>query len=130
MALSPEQTQILLYYLKQAQSSQTPYLALNEAEQIVFATLLAHPALDKALLASVLPPGVVLANLKRLQEQHPNYNSYNGYPLYYRDMPFSCCDCGQAQIWSAAQQKWWYEEAGGSLHATAIRCRPCRQNKA
>lgn len=59
------------------------------------------------------------------------YNSY-GLPDFVRrgryvDRPFDCCDCGSRQVWTAAQQKWWYETAHGSLYSTAVRCRACRQ---
>lgn len=61
----------------------------------------------------------------------PN-NSY-GYELhefvargYYLPVPFSCKDCGVAGVWSEASQKFWYEEVGGDVFTTAIRCRPCR----
>ena len=58
------------------------------------------------------------------------YNSY-GSPLfvslgYYLDYPFRCRDCGQAQVWRAAQQKWWFEVAKGQVNSTAVRCRSCR----
>jgi hypothetical protein len=56
-------------------------------------------------------------------------NSYSAPPAYYRSRPFTCKDCGVEEIWTAAQQKWWYEEAGGYFFATAIRCRPCRQQE-
>lgn len=44
----------------------------------------------------------------------------------YLDLPFICIACGEAQVWSAARQKWWYEVAKGDLFSTAKRCRPCR----
>jgi len=53
-------------------------------------------------------------------------NTYDSPPEYYYDMEFTCRDCGSAEIWKAAQQKWWYEEAGGYFFATAVRCRECR----
>ncbi len=53
-------------------------------------------------------------------------NSYDTAPEYYYDLEFSCQDCGVEENWTAAQQKWWYEEAGGYVFATAIRCRACR----
>ena len=59
-----------------------------------------------------------------LSQQAAN-NSY-GPPLYYRDREFNCVDCGQPQVWTATQQKWWYEVAKGSIYSTAIRCRACR----
>src|SRR6266498_4685379 len=30
---------------------------------------------------------------------------------YYLDVPFVCQSCGAHQVWTAAQQKWWYEVA-------------------
>ncbi|MBD2073225.1 zinc-ribbon domain containing protein [Phormidium sp. FACHB-592] len=45
---------------------------------------------------------------------------------YYLDRPFVCQDCGVRAIWTASQQKWWYEVAKGGVWTTAIRCRPCR----
>lgn len=58
-------------------------------------------------------------------------NSY-GHPLnlergWYEDHPFRCRDCGAEQLWTAEQQKWWYETVRGSVYAIAVRCRPCRQ---
>lgn len=46
---------------------------------------------------------------------------------WYRDEPFHCRDCGKLEIWTAQQQKWWYEVAKGSVHQVATRCRSCRK---
>lgn len=46
---------------------------------------------------------------------------------YYVDLPFSCVDCGKADVWTATQQKWWYEVAKGYAFTTATRCRACRR---
>ncbi len=48
---------------------------------------------------------------------------------YYVDRAFSCCDCGAECVWTAEQQRWWYETLGGSQYAVAKRCRPCRQRE-
>jgi hypothetical protein len=48
---------------------------------------------------------------------------------YYQDRPFRCRDCGKAEVWTATQQQWWYEEAQGDVWTTAIRCRACRQQE-
>ncbi|HUY87558.1 MAG TPA: zinc-ribbon domain-containing protein [Pirellulales bacterium] len=58
-------------------------------------------------------------------KQAPN-NSYVG-RSYYEDLPFVCEDCGKAEVWTARQQKWWYEVAKGSIYSTAKRCRACRK---
>jgi DNA-directed RNA polymerase subunit M/transcription elongation factor TFIIS len=47
-------------------------------------------------------------------------------PEFYRDLPFVCRDCGKDEVWTARQQKWWYEVAAGEIETTAIRCRECR----
>ena len=56
-------------------------------------------------------------------------NTYSSPPEYYYDIEFNCQDCGKHQIWTAAQQKWWFEEAGGYFFAGAIRCRSCRKDE-
>ncbi|HEY9601041.1 MAG TPA: zinc-ribbon domain containing protein [Allocoleopsis sp.] len=48
---------------------------------------------------------------------------------YYIDIPFTCKDCGKREVWSASQQKWWYEVAKGGVWTTARRCHPCRQRE-
>ena len=48
---------------------------------------------------------------------------------YYMDRPFTCRDCRQEQVWTASQQKWWYEIAGGPLFTEASRCRVCRRKE-
>ena len=54
-------------------------------------------------------------------------NTWGLLPSFYIDSPFVCKDCGAHEIWTAKQQKWWYEIAGGLLGATtAVRCRSCR----
>src|SRR5947209_7593740 len=67
------------------------------------------------------PSGRIPANLS---EQAPN-NSYDP-PRFYEDREFACVDCGKHEVWTAEQQKWWYEVAKGSIYSGAIRCRECR----
>ncbi len=31
-----------------------------------------------------------------------------------RDRPFRCKDCGVDELWTAAQQRWWYEVGRGA----------------
>lgn len=57
--------------------------------------------------------------------QQAQNNSYNP-PLFYEDIEFTCRDCGVEEVWTAEQQKWWYEVAKGSIYSGAIRCRECR----
>ena len=48
---------------------------------------------------------------------------------YYQDRPFRCKDCGVDEIWTAAQQRWWFEEAQGDVWTVAVRCRACRASE-
>ncbi len=48
---------------------------------------------------------------------------------HYCGVLFSCVDCGKEELWTAGQQKWWYEVAKGDLWTTARRCRTCRRRK-
>jgi hypothetical protein len=50
-------------------------------------------------------------------------------PDYYCDTLFTCRDCGERDLWTAKQQKRWYEEQGGEIEAIAIRCRACRRKE-
>lgn len=61
------------------------------------------------------------------------YNSY-GTPRFvrrghYEDAPFTCTGCGAAQVWTARQQKWWYEVAKGYVYSAAKYCRVCRHRE-
>lgn len=54
-------------------------------------------------------------------------NTYATLPAFYVDTIFTCRDCGEEQVWTAKQQKWWYEERLGPIDSTAVRCLPCRR---
>lgn len=54
-------------------------------------------------------------------------NTVGALPEVYLDAPFVCRDCGETQVWTAKQQKWWYEVALGSIDSRAVRCLPCRR---
>jgi Probable zinc-ribbon domain len=67
------------------------------------------------------------------EESLAPYKSY-GAPAfvmrgYYEDVPFRCRGCGRDEIWTATQQKWWYEVAKGYVYSTAKWCRPCRKKE-
>lgn len=61
-------------------------------------------------------------------EQVPN-NSESAAPTYYVDTPFTCVDCGDDDVWTAGEQKWYYEVVKGSLYAGASRCLTCRRQR-
>ena len=56
--------------------------------------------------------------------KHAPHNSYS--PLFwYEDKEYTCADCGQAQVWTAKEQHWWYEVAKALIYTQATRCRSC-----
>ena len=69
-----------------------------------------------------LPPGAVAADTS----QQVPINTYGLPKTFYVDVAFKCEDCGSDEVWTAKDQKWFYEVAKGSLHKTAVRCRECR----
>ena len=77
----------------------------------------------------VRPPGTAPVNPELLAP----YNSYGApkfvYQGYYTDLPFQCTGCGKEEIWTATQQKWWYEVAKGYVYSTAKHCRACRRRE-
>jgi hypothetical protein len=80
-------------------------------------------------IRSSTTPGAVPVNVDSLA---PN-TSY-GVPIfvergYYLDVPFTCGDCGKEEVWTATQQKWWYEVAKGYVYSGATRCRTCRRGE-
>lgn len=53
-------------------------------------------------------------------------STYGPLPLFYVDKPFSCQDCKAVEIWTAKNQKWWFEIVKGNIDSTAINCLSCR----
>ena len=56
-------------------------------------------------------------------------NTYGALPEFYVDRAFACVTCGKREIWRAADQKWYYEEARGHIDAKAVRCHDCRVSR-
>ncbi|QNK69411.1 zinc-ribbon domain containing protein [Variovorax sp. PAMC26660] len=54
-------------------------------------------------------------------------NTYGPLPTFYAAQPFVCCDCGAQEVWTAKQQKWWYETVHGHIESRAVRCLACRR---
>jgi len=69
-----------------------------------------------------MPKGAVAADLS---QQAPN-NSFAP-PFFYSDQEFTCYDCGAEEVWTAAQQKWYFEVLKAPIYGRAKRCRACRQ---
>lgn len=70
-------------------------------------------------------PSAIAADHSRLG----HINTYGSLPEFYVDRPFTCRRCGKREIWRAADQKWYYEEAKGHIDAQAVECHDCRTRK-
>ncbi|GHU11381.1 hypothetical protein FACS1894185_4530 [Betaproteobacteria bacterium] len=46
---------------------------------------------------------------------------------FYCDTPYICRTCGEVKIWTAPQQKYWFEEKQGRSDSTAVYCPECRE---
>ena len=46
---------------------------------------------------------------------------------FYYDTPYICRTCGEVKIWTALQQKYWFEEKKGRSDTSAIYCLECRE---
>ena len=68
------------------------------------------------------PAEAIAANWNALAHN----NTYGPLPHFYVDLAFRCAGCGSDELWTAKQQKWWYEIAKGDINSTAKYCRKCR----
>ena len=74
-----------------------------------------------------LPEGMPRGALPADQALLLHDNTYGPRPRFYVNRSFTCIDCGKREVWTAADQKWWYEEAQGKIASQASRCRDCRR---
>jgi hypothetical protein len=74
--------------------------------------------------ANAILKGAIAANHELLR--HMNYSNVIA---WYIDQPFTCRDCGIAELWKATDQKRYVEIWGGHTDARAVRCRACRRKE-
>jgi hypothetical protein len=48
-------------------------------------------------------------------------------PVCFRDQPFICRDCGEACVWEAESQRWYFETFSAPYYEHPVRCRVCRR---
>ena len=73
--------------------------------------------LDPALK---LPRGAIIADTSK-------HNAGYGVLDFYIDITLDCTDCGKAFVFSATEQKYWYEELRFNIASVPIRCAVCRK---
>jgi hypothetical protein len=75
------------------------------------------------------PDRVPMGALPADQGKLAHDGTYGPRPRFYVDEPFTCVDCGREEVWTAADQKWWYEDAKGKIATRANRCLACRRKR-
>ena len=70
-----------------------------------------------------IPSGAIPADISK---QTPAYFSVR---YYYRDHEFTCTKCGTTEIWTAQEQKWYFEEIKAHPRSVAKYCRKCRKQR-
>ena len=77
-----------------------------------------------------------MAERKRQHRQHvipanpseQQANNSRSAPREYRDKKVPCSGCGKRLLWTAEQQRYWYEEMKASVYAPInLRCENCRK---
>lgn len=74
----------------------------------------------KIVAGLIIPDGAIAADRDK-----------QGYPAgfspryYYRDVAYTCRGCGKEEVWTAQQQKRYYEDQKGNIYNEATWCHDC-----
>ena len=85
-------------------------------------------AARRELLERALKEGVVAIADRHVLAAH-NATAYELLPSFYRNLSCTCATCGAPYVWTAKQQKWWYEVALGAIYCGASGCASCRRKR-
>ena len=72
-----------------------------------------------------LPRGAVRGNPERQNYCHAHHPP----KYFYLDETNTCVQCGQEFVFTAEEQKFWYETLQFNFDSIAIRCRDCRKQR-
>jgi hypothetical protein len=78
--------------------------------------------------ADEIPDDAIPAGVEYIQRTRSSYSLHHR-PPYYRDIEFRCQNCGRQNVWTADDQRHWYEQLRGSPYGTAKRCSECRRKR-
>lgn len=70
-----------------------------------------------------VPKGAIAADLS---QQTPSFFQVR---RFNRDKQFTCNDCGAAEVWTAEEQKWYFEEIKAHPASKPVRCAMCRKKR-
>ena len=72
-----------------------------------------------------IPEGVLAADLS----QQATRGGYSGIRYFYKDVEFICKGCGKKDVWTAEQQKRYYEDQKGNIYNEATWCHDCHTKR-
>ncbi len=75
-----------------------------------------------------VPVDAIPASLEVIARWRSGYSTFSRAP-FFRDIHFTCDDCGRKSIWTAQEQRHWYEVLHGSPYSEARRCSECRRKR-
>ena len=75
-----------------------------------------------------VPSDAIPASVEVIARWRSSYSTFHRDP-FYRDILFTCEDCGRESVWSAQDQRHWYEVLNGSPYSEARRCSECRKKR-
>jgi hypothetical protein len=75
-----------------------------------------------------VPDDAIPASLEVIARWRSSCSTFSRAP-FYRDIDFTCEDCGRKSVWSAQDQRRWYEVLHGSPYSEARRCSECRRRR-
>src|SRR4051812_3079183 len=78
--------------------------------------------------ADEIPDDAIPASVDYIKWTRSSYSLFHR-PPYYRDVEFRCEDCGRQSVWTADDQRHWYEQLHGSPYSTAKLCSDCRRKR-
>ena len=86
-----------------------------------------------ARIGQALPSGRAVCAADRVMADRSvlalHNNTCGPLPTFYVSHTYHCRDCGVECVWTAQQQKWWFENLHGSVGSRAVRCLACRRTR-
>jgi len=76
--------------------------------------------------AGEIPTGSIPVALDVIHSWKGSYSLAHKKP-YYQDASFVCENCKKSFVWTAQQQRHWFEVLHGSPYSKATRCSECRK---
>ena len=71
-----------------------------------------------------IPKGALSAN-----PDNQDHGRGNAVKFYYKDIPYTCAGCGKKGVWTAEQQKKYFEVQKGNIYNAPKWCNECHSRR-